>query len=651
MLKVVYNFLNKVRSYIYIYIYSSPSHGLKSHITKNKSIRIVGFASSFALLLLATISIFPITHKPDQAEATPGTVEIPTLTISTESINVDLTPTSSLGTFAKSPDANISVSTSNYTGYELKIKALDSVNPTKLINTNDSTYYLDTIENATTESDFMANTTSAANDYNGKWGYLPSIIYDNTTSSYINNTNYLPSPTDTTYDILNHTTAANGSDNTCTDPLSTACSTHAYTIALGARADYTKPNGVYTNPYELIAVANPIAYAITYYSYNDNTGNNEVVGTQASETGTATVTLSPTLNSSTLVSGNTIVRNGLDANSYTFKSWCLGTVNSTAEYAPATTCTGTEYANGSSIAGATLPIDPTIDNTDIKLYAVWDPTTFNEAYTNAGVTTKVSGHYRMLDMSSNICGAITIGQKEQLTDSRSGNYVYWVAKLKDNKCWMVQNLRLGTNGNVTLTSADSNISASSWVLNNKLADGKFPATLITDDVLESPIAVYNNNAYYCSPVSDNNFVGCYYNWYSSTAGTGTTSVTGKDLPDGKDASSSICPKGWYLPRGAVNSDFWALYNEYHSSSQMLVDNPATTYDNASGIYLPGFLLSGSYGWDGIVGAGLGVNSRMWLRTAYSSGHAYATLITADQIRQDHINKYHGSSIRCLAYSD
>ena len=38
--------------------------------------------------------------------------------------------------------------------------------------------------------------------------------------------------------------------------------------------------------------------------------------------------------------------------------------------------------------------------------------------------------------------------------------------------------------------------------------------------------------------------GVYYNWYTATAGTGTWSMT----TAGTEAQSSICPKGWELPR-------------------------------------------------------------------------------------------------------
>ena len=279
----------------------------------------------------------------------------------------------------------------------------------------------------------------------------------------------------------------------------------------------------------------------------------------------------------------------------------------------------------------------------------------------------------MQDMDANLCHAVTVNEVTQLTDTRSGNYTYYIAKLKDDKCWMVQNLRLGTNvSSLTLTSADSNISASSWVLNGKVAaPGNFPApascpTDTCEDRYPSTTYYYNSNAYYCSPDSNGNYyVGCYYNWYTATAGTGLGgNVVGTITPVGsnvgyKDVDSSICPKNWYLPSsGGIplngstndrpNNDFQILYNNYPSRNKMLVSNPNTTYDNTSGLPEPGFILSGAYTPSGprLVGS----EANAWSRSAYSVGYAYIFFISSSSVvLQQHHDKSLGLSVRCLAY--
>ena len=320
-----------------------------------------------------------------------------------------------------------------------------------------------------------------------------------------------------------------------------------------------------------------------------------------------------------------------------------------------------------------MTIDPTQYSTDINLYAYWDPTTFDEAYLAAGKS-KTGSYYKMQDMDTNLCHAVTVNEVTQLTDTRSGNYTYYIAKLKDDKCWMVQNLRLGTNvSSLTLTNTDSNISASSWTLNGKVASpGKF-TTYTTcsptsnpkcEDRNGSDTLYNNNNAYYCAPdsASSNNYVGCYYDWYSATAGSGTSSVTPVGNGTGLgyvDVDYSICPKGWRLPSGGgiplsgstsdrPNSDFNILYMKYPSASAMLVSNPTTTYNNTSGQPRPGLLLGGSYGSDGIYAAGAG--GYYWSRSAYSKGMAYFLYLKDSNVySRNYGNKYYGWSVRCVAY--
>ncbi|MDO5480616.1 MAG: hypothetical protein Q4F58_03045, partial [Candidatus Saccharibacteria bacterium] len=179
-------------------------------INRSKIIRLAGFVTTFSFILLIALSAFPIINHQDQAEATPGVEEAPTITITSATGNtasVDITPTSANGTFAYSDASSqlaFSVSTGNYTGYTLSIKASD--NAGQLTN---ATYgeTLDSITTITTESDFSSG---AASTYNNKWGYKPSRYVDTSTGTVIDNTvtnNFLPAPTTTETLLDNQTTA------------------------------------------------------------------------------------------------------------------------------------------------------------------------------------------------------------------------------------------------------------------------------------------------------------------------------------------------------------------------------------------------------------------------------------------------------------
>ena len=428
------------------------------------------------------------------------------------------------------------------------------------------------------------------------------------------------------------------------------------TLTFGAKVDYLQTSGTYNTTLIFTTTANYAAYDINYYDGVNNTAGNEIATQENDYNTSANIVLNPQYTGG--ATGPT--RSGLSGDTYTFIKWCDTIPTADANnYFPATVCSGNSYANGDIIT-----IDPTQYSTSLNLYAYWDPTTFDEAYTAAGKS-KTGSYYAMQDMDANLCHAVTVNEVTQLTDTRSGNYTYYIAKLKDDKCWMVQNLRLGTNvSSLTLTSADSNISASSWVLNNKLSDGKFPAIECSagscEDRYTSATYYYDGDAYYCTPVTGNGYVGCYYNWYTATAGSGNHNITPVGTNVGyKDVNSSICPKGWYLPSGGglplsggandrPNSDFNVLYNNYPSASEMLVSNPTSIYDNTSGLPRPGLLLSGLYYSDGPYN--VAQNGNYWSRSTYSNGMAYDLSLNSSAVNiRNNGYKYDGRSIRCLAY--
>ena len=187
-----------------------------------------------------------------------------------------------------------------------------------------------------------------------------------------------------------------------------------------------------------------------------------------------------------------------------------------------------------------VTLDFTIDNTvtsgtkELKLnYAVTD----NEAEGEAGAT--------LQSFTSSQCSALPIynGTNEEavitLTDTRGDNQTYQVAKLADNNCWMLENLKLGsTTGTLTLTPSDSDV-ASNFTLPQLTTTG-------TTD--------FDNPGAY-GPVTgdtgegETNY-GYLYNWPAVTAGESRTSHTETD----GDAPYSICPSGWRLPTVGFSYD-------------------------------------------------------------------------------------------------
>ena len=267
-----------------------------------------------------------------------------TMTIDNNTLSLNILPHSANGDFAKSDNSTISVTTNNYSGYTLSIAASSS---TDLLNTADNTKTISSISSATSESDFSADTTTAATNYNGKWGYLPSKFNSST------NTSFRPAPgTGSNGHTLDVTNSAN------------ATTPNTYTLAIAARVDNTTAPGSYSNTFIVSAVANLINYSIAYNKGNttDTVTNlpGNTTGTIADPlTGTTNVTLSSTIPT----------RNG-----YNFLGWC--TTNPVAGTGGnPDTCSGTTIqASGTYNLNATA-------NPNVTIYALWqkqDPVLYNK---------------------------------------------------------------------------------------------------------------------------------------------------------------------------------------------------------------------------------------------------------------------------------
>ena len=481
------------------------------------------------------------------------------LTVSMESaINLDIASASASGTFKKSANNTIKVTTNHYTGYTMSIKTTDasaSTTPPALKSTKaGSTDRVSSIESALTEDQFKA---LAATGYNNMYGYLPSkyCTTSNDTTNCAANTSFLPAPK-LTGDILDITDTNNNEQ------------AREYTVAIGARVDNLKPMGTYTNTFEVLLVSNAIPYTLIY---DDN-----VVGNMPTDQ-------NDTLpNTSLPLSSNVPTRDG-----YTFTGWC--TVAPTAsQYND--TCSGTTYA-----ASSTYTLDETTTN-NIHLYAMWKRNTIQN----------------VSEWASNL----SVGDETTAIDTRDGK-TYSVARLcmeksgdacTSSNLWMTQNLDLivGGAGVGNLTSTDSDINNDlgatmgystaggviTWTPNSTL---NVPA-VITNHASGNPsssVTGWNNSDtvpyqgeggdYYIFTSGNDNadtiyasltacvagghtieecnhyHVGNYYNWSAAVAGSDTTAYT----TDLAVMPNSICPKGWRLPNGLTGTSGNETISEFN----------------------------------------------------------------------------------------
>ena len=266
-----------------------------------------------------------------------------TLTVSMPTNVLQLTVMPSFGgTFAKSSNAQISVSTDNFTGYTASIATTDS---TSLVNGND-----DEIESIS--SNISEATFSASSTYNNKWGYKPSqyVTISNNVETVVQNSDYLPAPS-TAGDLLAITHAANATGTS-----------NNYTLSFGVRVDMNLPADTYDTTYVLKVVANSIVYNITY---DDNARQGETISGMPSpnpqvleiDGGTPVADSYGTLSNAVPTMSASTIR--------TFGGWCTTTTTYNSNTGN-DECAGTIYQPGDD-----YPIDQTADGSNITLYAIW----------------------------------------------------------------------------------------------------------------------------------------------------------------------------------------------------------------------------------------------------------------------------------------
>ena len=226
-----------------------------------------------------------------------------------------------------------------------------------------------------------------------------------------------------------------------------------------------------------------------------------------------------------------LVANVFQRTGFTFMGW-----NTKADG------TGTAYSNRQTVTDL-APMD-----SSIRLYAQW------RRDQSSSVTTCSELN---LPAMQNWTDTLNVGETLELCDSRDLS-VYPVAKLADGKVWMAKNLQLNfANLKQSLSSSNTNNPESTFtsLANNLPAAANTGFATTTSETFkyntvklggtDCPPAVTTENA-----VCDD--FGIYYNWYTATAGHGTSAVRRGHV------AGDICPSGWHLPTGGQDGEFVAL---------------------------------------------------------------------------------------------
>ena len=518
-----------------------------------------GILSAFVLFLLCTHLLLPISVDTNVAEgaATPSTT---TLAINTNysSANLDFTTISSTGTFASSSAEDIAkftVTTNNYTGYTLTLAGNDD---TGQLNNISAGAALDSIATSGVESSSFST---------NEWGYLPSKY-----NSETNTTKYYSAPTTSDADTLDVTNAANSTAN-------------EYTIGLGAKVDYSKPAGTYTNTFSVIATANPISYTINYLDNSGDTNVTNLPSPQAAETTATTVTLAP-YGSTTPDPEDVPLRPD-----HEFLGWC----------SVPTTKNGTMCSGDILNTGDTIEIDQTKENTT-NLYAYWLSTKSNY----------------IQDYTKTTCSTEAVDSPITLVDKRD-NKEYTVRYISGN-CWMTQNLAYMGD------TVGSSSTATTWYLKSTTSNVSADKTMTMTDLTSGNS--YTDAKYHLATSgqvpSGADFtatdIGVWYNYAAASAMNIATDS------NSTQASESVCPAGWRLPT---------------NDEQVTIGNSSTAYVSAFSPVYSGYYFNGSPRDVGSFGF-------WWSSTAYDGTARYNMYYTSGYLHSSNFSYRNlGYSVRCI----
>jgi uncharacterized protein (TIGR02145 family) len=282
----------------------------------------------------------------------------------------------------------------------------------------------------------------------------------------------------------------------------------------------------------------------------------------------------------------------------------------------------------------------------------------------------------MQEMTPAICDSMDLYSSLKLRDDRGTTSQYYrVRKMPDNRCWMIDNLKLELYTGMQLKPVDTDVQANTTVtLATGGLTGNFTTSgyLTVDNTSSIGTQYVNYNAWRQANPSEpvlpgtefcvaRNFIdpvsttGCgyLYNWYTTTASAGTY-----DKNSGY-VERSICPKGWRLPRGGdgtLDQNEVAVLNSamYDGSTLGSLSNDTNYVKNwwhtgmfagsRSGIYRSGFSGEDAEFYE------QGAGGFFWSSSAYASNSALYLRFNYNSMSAGVNSNYRatGVAVRCIA---
>lgn len=310
--------------------------------------------------------------------------------------------------------------------------------------------------------------------------------------------------------------------------------------------------------------------------------------------------------------------------------------------------TGNFYGPNETI---TVPVGTTENG--LSLYAVW---------------AKSEGNLQDLTTAGSVCNRLTAATSNSqigmnsisaLTDARDGQ-TYAIAKLADEKCWMIENLRLDAEGSMfgslsqgydssfiglanpePFTSFDDVDTSNSLYTAEAGIDGKITISGLSANNRFPRYSAINTYSRPINPVTNSTgsltaegmySFGNYYTWAAAVADTSSNS-------DYTSKATSICPKGWRIPTGGANGEFYNLN---------LNANLGDTNTSAGLRAFPTNLVYSGFIGNGVIN-NRGFYGHYWTSSPNGANYVYYLYFQKDYNNPglSFNNGYYGRSIRCL----
>ena len=565
----------------------------------------VGAGSFLVAFIFGSLLLIPGDSSAEESIATLSNDPTLAVAITPENLNLSIAPTPSGSLSAD--ELNINVNTDNETGYVMSLASANETTDLTDVNTSSSIHST----TATTDNPAVLSANT--------WGWYPNSLVNN--PGY-NNSN----PADSNYQFA----AIPSYDDPYTLKQTTSATTDTETIpvSIAANVGTSLPAGTYSNIITITTITNYVPRPIL--DVYPTTGWAGDTITLYSNDGFINVT-SVTVGGTECTSINLVSQDELQ---------CV---------LPDKTETNPDSDNGYNITVTASGTELDTHNFTIRY--------FNPSRTEtASVSNTQITNINMDTFTSIDCGSLSVGDIVSLTDERNGQ-TYRIKKMQDEKCWMVDNMKYLGEG-ITISNVDGTSGIVYDVENMyNTVDGNYPFNNLTSDVIDK--AFYNNPMVvsYCygdSIQSSYTKCGYLYNWYATTAGTGTYATS----TDGTNVSGSICPTGWRLP-SATSDGSTATGN---GISFTVADFAVLNASMNAGSLTTGSISSYPAGWQftgewygifsGQMYGGLkeqGSDGHYWSSTADSARYASYLRFTKDSVSAGNVggNKFYGNAVRCM----